>query len=245
MSLKRSHRGLHIAAAALLAFVLPVGLVDAQQSGAQQPGGAPMIAAIDAIAQSRYQNVLSYSDVEVYKVFRGSDETHPAATLTARMDYRKGKGKTYTVLSQDGSDAIVRLGLKPLLENEQQINLPGNVEHSWFTTANYAMRFEPGVTRVIDGRTCDAIAVSPRRKAPHMVEGVLWVDSRDNSVAEIEGIASKRPSIFAGTTHMMRQYANKSGYAMATHARAESDSLLFGHTVVTIDYRDYSIQLQK
>ena len=31
-------------------------------------------------------------------------------------------------------------------------------------------------------------------------------------------------------------------YPMAMHARAESNSLLFGRTVVTIDYSDYHLQ---
>ena len=42
---------------------------------------------------------------------------------------------------------------------------------------------------------------------------------------------------------MMRQYANVEGFAQATHARAQSDSFLFGQTVVKIDYQDYQVQL--
>jgi len=42
---------------------------------------------------------------------------------------------------------------------------------------------------------------------------------------------------------MMRQYATMSGFAMATHARAESDSALLGRTILTIDYSDYQLQL--
>jgi hypothetical protein len=44
---------------------------------------------------------------------------------------------------------------------------------------------------------------------------------------------------------MLRQYANTSGFAMALHARAESTSMLFGRTVVTIDYSDYHLQLRE
>ena len=43
---------------------------------------------------------------------------------------------------------------------------------------------------------------------------------------------------------MMRQYANINGYSMAMHARAESDSLLFGRTVVTIDYSNYKLDIK-
>ena len=42
---------------------------------------------------------------------------------------------------------------------------------------------------------------------------------------------------------MMRQYTQLEGYPMAMHARAESNSMFFGRTVVTIDYSDYQLQL--
>jgi hypothetical protein len=47
-----------------------------------------------------------------------------------------------------------------------------------------------------------------------------------------------------GATHLMRQYTNISGFAMALHARAESNSMIFGRTVVTIDYSNYQLQLR-
>ena len=77
-----------------------------------------------------------------------------------------------------------------------------------------------------------------------MIDGTLWVDARDDSIVKVQGIASERPSIFAGTTHMMRDYVNIDGYPMATHARAESNSFLFGRTVVTIEYSDYHLQVR-
>jgi hypothetical protein len=61
---------------------------------------------------------------------------------------------------------------------------------------------------------------------------------------QVEGIASQKPSIFAGTTHMKRRYANMQGYAMATQARAESSGVLFGRTAVIIDYSDYDFQMR-
>jgi hypothetical protein len=43
---------------------------------------------------------------------------------------------------------------------------------------------------------------------------------------------------------MMRRYANMQGHAMAIHARAESSSLLFGRSIVTIDYSDYQFEIR-
>jgi hypothetical protein len=187
---------------------------------------------------------MGFTDVEHYSVFRGSDEMQPVAELTVRDTYKKGVGKEYTVLSQSGSGIVLRFGLKPLIDNEKTINEPGNVEKSWFTSANYEMKLKAGGVQKLNGRDCYVLAITPREKAPNRIDGTLWADARDGSLAQIDGVASQNPSSFSGKTHMMRQYENISGFAMAMHARAESNSMFFGRTVVTIDYSDYKLQVR-
>ncbi|HEY1255269.1 MAG TPA: hypothetical protein VGF01_10845, partial [Terracidiphilus sp.] len=127
--------------------------------------------------------------------------------------------------------------------SEKQINLPANREAAWITSANYEMKLKPGGVQRLDGRDCYVLDISPRRKAPNLLVGTLWVDVKDGSIVQIHGVASKSASVFTGPTQMMRQYAKVNGFAMATHARAVADSALFGQTVITIDYRDYGIQI--
>ena len=225
------------AACALAAIFLWI-----EAAPAQQPDQAAVIARIDAAVQYRYDNVLGFTDAEHYSVFRGKDETHAAAEMTVKATYRKGVGKSYEILSQSGSPVILRFGLRPLLDNEKAVNEPGNVEHSWFTSANYEMKLRPGGPQLLDGRSCFVLDITARRKAPNLIDGTLWVDAKDGQIKKIDGIASKSPSAFAGTTHMMREYANMDGFPMATHARAESSSLFVGRTVVIIDYSDYNLQ---
>ena len=198
---------------------------------------------LDAAAQARYDTIAGFTYTEHYTVYHGNDETNPIAEMKVKATYQKGVGKNYTIVSESGSAVVQKFGLHPLLDNEKNINVPGNVEHSWFTSANYQMKLKTGVTQMIDGRNCLAVAMVPIHKASNMIDGTLWVDSSDDSVVEIEGLASKSPSVFAGTTHMMRKYTNMSGFSMATHARAESSSMLWGRTVVIIDYSDYNIRL--
>ena len=210
----------------------------------QERDEASIIRNIDAAARDRYQNVSGFTVREHYMVFRGEDQIHAAAEMTVATTYRKGAGKSYSILSQNGSSVIRRFGLQPLLDQEKNINQPASVEGSWFTSGNYEMHLKPGAARNVDGRDCIAVSLRPKHKAPHMIEGTLWVDAKDDSEVEVEGVASQRPSVFAGRTQMMRQYRNISGFAMATHARAESNSGLFGRTVVTIDYSDYQIEVR-
>ena len=211
---------------------------------AQQPDPASIIRDLDAANQSRDDDVLGFTNVEHYAVFRGKDGVHPAAEMIVRDTYKKGTGKSYQILSQSGSSLILKHGLQPLLENEKAINDPSKAAQSWFSSANYNMQLKPGSSQLIDGRTCLAISIKPRHEAPNMIDGVLWVDVRTHMLVEVEGTASKSPSPFAGTTKMMRRYQDMHGYAMATHARAESKSFFFGRTVVTIDYSDYHFQLR-
>jgi hypothetical protein len=106
------------------------------------------------------------------------------------------------------------------------------------------MQLKPGGIQLLDGRECLALAISPRRKATNMIIGTLWVDAKDGSIVQIAGTASQSASIFTGAAQVLRHYIDINGFSMATQARAVSDSFLLGRTTVTIDYRDYEIQLR-
>lgn len=227
-----------------IAVILAAVALTMAAAPGQAPDATTIIRSVDASVAFRAENVLGFTDTEHYAVFRGGDETHPAAEMTATDHYIKGVGKSYTILSQSGSSIILRFGLKPLLDNEQTINLPGNVEKSWFVTANYDMKLKLGGTVNLNGRACNAIAITAKRKASNAIDGTLWADARDGSIVQIDGTATEAASMFSGPAHMMRQYANVDGFPMAIHARAESDSGLFGHTVVIIDYSNYQLQVR-
>jgi hypothetical protein len=208
---------------------------------AQEPDAAALIRDIDAAVKARYENVVGFTDIEHYSVFRGADETHPVAEMTVKDTYRKDVGKTYTVLSESGSGFVMKIGLNPFLENEKVVNQPGNLQKSWFTSANYEMKFD-GQDQM-NGRDCLHFDVKARQKATNSIDGSIWVDAKDYTLVQIDGVATKSPSAFAGATHMMRQYVEVQGNSMAAHARAESASIV-GRIVVTIDYSDYQLQLR-
>jgi hypothetical protein len=209
---------------------------------AQQPDEATVIRGVDAAVKTRLDHIAGYTVHEHYAVFRDNDETHPVAEMMVKTVYRQETGKSYTILTQSGSSIIRSQVIGRLLDNEKTINQPGNRELSWLTSANYEMKVKSGGTQLLDGRACFVIALTPRRKTPYLVDGTLWVDSKDYQIVQIQGVGSKSPSILTGPVQMMRQYTEIDGWAMATHARAVSNSFLFGQTVVKIDYQDYAIE---
>jgi hypothetical protein len=210
---------------------------------AQQPDNATIIRNSDAAIRARFEHVQSFTVMEHYAVYHNSDQSAPIAQMTVKTLYQKSSGKTYTILSQSGPAIIRKMVLGALLDNEKRINDPANREASWFTSANYAMSVEPGGPQPVDGRTCYAIAMEPHQKAPNLIRGTMWVDAKDFSTVKIDGVATKSPSVFAGPTHMMRQYVPVRGYAQASHARAVSSSMFYGRFIITIDYSNYQVEL--
>lgn len=210
----------------------------------QQVDTTTILQKVDAAVKARVDGIEGYTVTEHYAVFRNNDETHPVAEMTVKTTYKRETGKSYAILSQSGSSVIRNMVLSAILDNEKHVNEPGVREGAWITTANYLMQVKPGGIQKIDGRDCVALSLTPRRKEPYLLEGTLWVDAKDGKIVRVEGKASKSSSVFTGPTQMARQYANVGGFAQATHARAQSDSFLFGLTIVAIDYRDYQIQLR-
>jgi hypothetical protein len=224
----------------LLFLALPASL----QAFAQQPDEASIVRGVDAAVKARLDAIAAYTVAEHYSVYRGGDEAHPAAEMTVRTTYQAETGKSYTILSESGSAILRKFVLSSILDNEKRINQPGVREGSWITSANYEMKLKPGGPQHINGRDCFALSINPRQKAPNLLVGTIWVDTKDQSLVQLEGTASKSISVFTGPTQMMRQYAMVKGFAEATHARAVSDSSLFGKTVVTIDYSGYDIKIR-
>jgi hypothetical protein len=243
--LRQSRRSIAISTLAL-SSLLSVALASpptSSQPPALGPDEATIIRGVDAAVHRRVDSIAGYTVTEEYKLFRGSDLNHPAAKMTIRTTYARETGKSYQILSEDGSHILRSAVFSPLLDNEKRINLPGNVESSWLISANYEMHLQPGGPQPLNGRDCYALTIHPRQKAPNLIEGTLWVDTRDFSIVKIEGRGSKSASWITTPSQVMRVYEPIDGFSMATRARAVTESDLFGPTTITIDYTGYQIRL--
>jgi len=211
---------------------------------AQQLDPESIIQHVDASVQARIDNVADYTVTEHYAVFRNHDDVHPVAEMTVRTVYRKGQGKSYTTLSESGSAFIRSQVLGSVLDNEKRLSQPGNVETALIDSANYAMELKSNEPQQLNGRDCLVLSLTPKRSSPYLFKGTLWVDAKDYSILQLEGMATKSPFFLTGAAQVSRQYASVSGFPMATHASAVSNSALLGQTIVKIDYRDYQVDLR-
>lgn len=210
----------------------------------QQPDSATIIRGVDASVKNRIDRLAGYTATEHYAVFRGHDQTHPAAEMVVKTTYRKETGKSYTIVSQTGSGFWRSEVLDRLLDNEKLMSKPGNVETALITSANYEMKPDAKGMERIDGRNCLLLDIAPRRKSQYLFRGLLWVDAKDFSIVQLKGTAGKSAFFLASAAEVTRQYTELDGLPMATHAAAVSGSVLLGQTVVKVDYSDYQMYMR-
>jgi hypothetical protein len=82
----------------LVCVVAGVGSVGDAQTA--QLDEQVVIRGIDAAVKARLDATLGYTVTEHYRVFRGGDETNPAAEMTVKTTYRKESGKEYAIKSR-------------------------------------------------------------------------------------------------------------------------------------------------
>lgn len=207
------------------------------------PDLATVIQGVDASVKNRIDRLAAYTATEHYAVFRGHNETKPAAEMLVKTTYRKETGKTYEILSQSGSAIWRNEVLKTLLENEQRMSQPGNVETALINSSNYEMKLDQNLMQSLDGRQCLVLDITPRRSSQYLFKGMLWVDAHDYAIVQLKGTAAKSPFFLTNAAEVSRQYAEIDTLPMATHADAVSGSALLGQTVVKVDYSHYQLQL--
>jgi len=218
-------------------------LSQAVSAFAQVPDVFTVIRGVDSSVKDRLDRLAGYTVTEHYAVFRGHDTSKPTAEMLVRTTYRKETGKSYEILSQSGSSLWRNEVLKTLLENEQRMSRPGNVETALINSSNYEMKLDNNPAQMLNGRQCLVLDITPRRKSQYLFKGQLWVDAHDYAIVQLKGTAAKSAIFIANAAEVTRQYAEVENLPMATHAEAVSGSALLGQTVVKVDYSGYQMQL--
>ena len=202
---------------------------------------AAIIQGIDASVKAREINLRGYTVTEHYVVYRNHDEQHAAADMVVKTTYRRDAGKSFSIVSLQGS-LLMRKMLEEVLATEKKMTQPANRIRVVIVPANYEMSVKGPA--MADGRKCVAVAIKPRKASPYLFNGTILVDAENKAIVQLEGVAAKSPSFVAGPSQVFRQYTMINGFPMAIRARAVSNSSLLGQTVVKIDYSGYQLSVE-
>jgi hypothetical protein len=196
-----------------------------------------VIGDIDRAQTSREENLTAYTVTERYKLHNA--RFTESAEMVVNVEYKKGVGKTYQVVSRTGPSFLQTGVLDRMLKAEAELSRGQARASAVVTSANYKMK--PLGQQILEGRTCEMLELTPRKKSAHLLQGRAWVDSRTHNLIRIEGKPTASPSFWAGSPLVTREYVEINGFSFATRTHATSQSFLLGKSELVIEYSNYHV----
>jgi len=203
-----------------------------------QPATAQVTLPVLAEAGSRRDADIS----EVRSVRRyilHNDHWSEDASAEVLFTLRGNTMASYSILSTNAK-GLHREVLRRILEGEVEAWKKREAD---ITPANYDAK--PIGMRVVNGKNCEALELSPKGKSRFVLEGWLCSDLHDSAITHIEGTTAKSVSFWVGKVHVSQDFRKIGPYWYSSASRSIADVRFLGKTQLTINYLDYEITPKK
>ncbi|MGP8083785.1 MAG: hypothetical protein ACLPXT_12910 [Terracidiphilus sp.] len=223
-----------------VASVLLAGAI--RPAHADSPGNLTLTAA-EIVDRMQRQNeaqragLQHYQAVRHYSVEYQSSYAHIAAAMEVEVNYDRGSGKSFRILSQSGPKFLCEKVLKRAVDSEREASQDKG--STALTPANY--RFELAGSESLDGRPSYILHVEPIAASKFLYRGKVWVDATDFAVVKIEVEPAKNPSFWISRTLIRSSNAKTGEFWLPQQNRSETKVRIGGTAVLTIDYGSYQI----
>lgn len=164
---------------------------------------------------------------------------HQKAEMVVRVHHRDGEGKQFEILQRTGSPMLQRRVLDKVIEAERELSVPDREAEILITPRNYEFRLAG--KEVLDGRLCHVLEIKPRRKGKYWLQGRVWLDAADHSLVRLEGRPTAGFSMWIGRPEIVQQFRLIDGHWLVARSDSQSDSGLFGTSVLTVEHYDYRL----
>jgi outer membrane lipoprotein-sorting protein len=195
---------------------------------------------ISEAESQRDNNLLEYSVVRKY-VLENSHLKQPAV-MTVRLTFRKGQGKSFDVIDLQNAEGMSRRVLQKIVDSEAETSRKECTQHRddlEVTNANYD--FHVVGTEYKEGRRCYVVTLIPKCKSKYLVQGKAWVDAEDFAIIRIEGRPAANLSFWVGKPYIVQEFQKVGQFWMASRNRSQSQSMVLGSSVLTIEYSGYQV----
>jgi hypothetical protein len=165
---------------------------------------------------------------------------HKKAELSVRMTYLSPGHKKFEVLSEQGPSVLRQKVLRPMLDAEEEAGRDDIRPHTLIISLNYTFKLIG--EQLQQGRQAYLLEVAPKTRNKFSIRGRVWVDAENFGIIRVEAAPAQNPSIFIRNTRIVQQSSRFGDLWLPLYNHSNTDSLLFGHTEVTIDSWDYKVR---
>jgi len=163
---------------------------------------------------------------------------HKRAEMLVRMICREDGSKHFEVVSENGWGGARKHVFPRLLEAEMEAARPDARERSRITPENYT--FEMSGTECVRGRRAYVIAIEPKTPNKYLARGRIWIDADEYAILRVDGKPAKNPSFWIKSVHFTHDYDKSGSFWFPVSDHSATDVRIFGDTVMTIEYFDYT-----
>jgi hypothetical protein len=200
-------------------------------------GNPEFVREVDLAQAAREEKLTAYRVTETYTL--RNTRFSELAVMVVHVSYQKGHGKSYQVVSRVGPSFLHTAVLDRVLKEEGEMSRGEIRENALVTSVNYTMKLLG--QQILEGRTCEVLELTPRKKSPHLLQGKAWVDAKTHNLIRVEGKPTASISFWAGAPLVIRDYIEIGGFAFARRSRATSHNFLLGHSELIVEYSEYHI----
>jgi hypothetical protein len=225
-----------LAAVALL-FVAHTSAQIAAPSAPQTMTETQIVDRMQRENQLRLQELQHYHSVRHYQVDYKGFGTSILAAMVVEASYDAANGKTFRIVSQTGSKALLDKVLKRALESEKEAS--NDLQANALTTANYTFSLEG--TESLPTGPAYILSVKPLVSTKYLYRGKVWVDATEFAVVKMEVEPAKNPSFWISRADIHQTYVKTGRFWLPQTNRSISKIRVGGSAILTIDYGTYKV----
>ena len=191
-------------------------------------------------AEPVFEQVLAKSNLvapPTYRAFRrmegGLIDSDRRGWIEAWTEYTPGRGFTYEIVREGGSDYVRNKILRGMLVSEQKLIAGGKRLHASLESMNY--RFEDG--GMADGGL-QRVLLKPAKKSDGILNGSVLVDPESGLMTRIEGRLVKSPSFWLRDVDVTYKYAHVGDRVVPVEMTSTGRVRMFGRSNFRMVY-DY------
>jgi hypothetical protein len=148
---------------------------------------------------------------------------------------------TYKVLGFQGDSTVKQEVISRYLDAEQESQTYKGIA---ITPANYKFKFKGRQKLSADAGWVYVFALSPRKKAPGLFKGEMWLDEATFLPVFEKGRLVKNPSIFFKHVDFERAYKIDNGMAVPQSMSSVIDCRLVGKVQLNVNYTNFEPESQ-
>jgi len=212
----------------------------AGQKAAQAPSSltaAEIVHQVERHTQARLDELRQFKALRHYAVeYRGFGHTVDAK-MDVEISYDAATGKSFRIVSQNGSNLLCDKVLKRAVDSEKEASQDKG--STALSESNYS--FSLLGTDTVNGRPAYILHEEPLREGKFLTRGKIWIDAQDFAVVKMETEPAKNPSFWISRTSISSSSVKTDGFWLPGKTRSETKVRIGGTAVLTIDYGTYQV----